>query len=78
MMKELHESVAGTAKEMTIKQSEGFRVRMEKHEVLSPKGLYSLDLIQENLKDGEVVDSQTYNFFMTKSELNTLAYALTL
>jgi len=77
-MKELHESVAGTAKEMTIKQSEGFRVRMEKHEVLSPKGLYSLDLIQENLKDGEVVDSQTYNFFMTKSELNTLAYALTL
>ena len=77
-MKELHESVAGTAKEMTIKQSEGFRVRMEKHEVLSPKGLYSLDLIQESLKDGEVTDSQTYNFFMTKSELNTLAYALTL
>jgi len=78
MMKELHESVAVTAKEMTIKQSEGFRVRMEKHEVLSPKGLYSLDLIQENLKDGKVIDSQTYNFFMTKSELNTLAYALTL
>jgi len=77
-MKELHESVAVTAKEMTIKQSEGFRVRMEKHEVLSPKGLYSLDLIQENLKDGKVIDSQTYNFFMTKSELNTLAYALTL
>ena len=77
-MKELHESVAGTAKEMTIKQSEGFRVRMEKHEVSSPKGLYSLDLIQESIKDGEVTDSQTYNFFMTKSELNTLAYALTL
>ena len=77
-MKELHESVAGTAKEMTIKQSEGFRVRMEKHEVLSPGGLFSLDIIQESLKDGEVTDSQTYNFFMTKSELNTLAYALTL
>jgi hypothetical protein len=77
-MKELHESVAGTAKEMTIKQSEGFRVRMEKHEVSSPKGLFSLDIIQESLKDGEVTDSQTYNFFMTKSELNTLAYALTL
>ena len=75
---ELHESVAGTAKEMTIKQSESFRVRMEKHEVLAPKGLYSLDLIQESLKDGKVTDSQTYNFFMTKSELNTLAYALTL
>ena len=77
-MKELHESVAGTAKEMTIKQSEGFRVRMEKHEVSSPKGLFSLDIIQESLKDGEVTDSQTYNFFMTRSELNKLAYALTL
>jgi hypothetical protein len=78
MMMELHESVAGTAKEMTIKQSESFRVRMEKHEVINPKGLYSLNIIQESLKDGEVTDSQTYNFFMSKSELNTLAYSLTL
>jgi hypothetical protein len=77
-MKELHESVAGTAKEMTIKQSESFRVRMEKHEVSSPKGLFSLDIIQESLKDGMVQHTATYNFFMTKSELNTLAYALTL
>jgi hypothetical protein len=77
-MKNLHESVAGSAKEMTIKQSESFRVRLEKHEVLNPNGLFSLDIIQENLKDGKVTDSQTYNFFMTKSELNTLAYALTL
>ena len=77
-MKNLHESVAGTAKEMTIKQSEGFRVRLEKHEVLNPKGLFSLDIIQESLKDGKVSDSQTYNFFMTKEELQSLAYALTL
>ena len=76
-MKELHESVAGTAKEMIIKQSEGFRVRMEKHEVLAPKGLFSLDIIQESLKDGQVQDSQTYNFFMTKEELQTLAHGLT-
>jgi hypothetical protein len=77
-MKNLHESVAGSAKEMTIKQSEGFRVRLEKHEVLNPKGLFSLDIIQENLKDGKVSDSQTYNFFMTKEELQSLAHALTL
>jgi hypothetical protein len=74
----LHESVASTRKEMTVKKSEGFRVRLVKHEVLAVNGLFSLDIIQESLKDGEVTDSQTYNFFMTKSELNTLAHALTL
>ena len=74
----LHESVANTRKEMTIKKQDGFQVRLVKHEVLAPKGLFSLDIIQESLKDGEVTDSQTYNFFMTKSELNTLAQALTL
>ena len=51
---------------------------MVKHEVLNPKGLFSLDLIQESLKDGEVQDSATYNFFMTKEELQALAYGLTL
>ena len=73
----LHESVAHTRKEMTVKESEGFRVRMVKHEVISPKGLFSLDLIQESLKDGQVQDSQSYNFFMTKEELQALAYGLT-
>ena len=75
---ELHESVAHTAREAIIKESEGFRVRVKKHEVVSPKGLFSLDIIQESLKEGEIADSQTYNFFMTKEELQRLAYALTL
>jgi hypothetical protein len=73
----LHESVAHTCKEMTIKENEAFRVRLEKHEVISPKGLFSLDIIQESLKDGKVSSSQTYNFFMTKEELQSLAYGLT-
>lgn len=73
----LHESIAHTLKEITIKENEGFRVRMVKHEVVSPKGLFSLDIIQESLKDGDVVSRQTYNFFMTKEELQSLAYGLT-
>jgi hypothetical protein len=77
MMMELHESVAHTRKEITVKENEGFRVRMVKHEVLMPKGVFSLDIIQESLKDGKVADSQTYNFFMTKEELQTLATGLT-
>ena len=76
-MKELHESVAHTAKEIIIKENPGFRIRLEKHEVINPKGLFSLDIIQESLKDGKVADSQTYNFFMTKEELQTLAHGLT-
>ena len=75
-MKNLHESVAHTYKELTVKESDGFRVRIEKHEVISPKGLFSLDIVQESLKDGKVSDSQTYNFFMTKEELQTLANGL--
>jgi len=76
-MRNLHESVADTYKEITVKESEGFRVRMVKHEVLMPKGLFSLDLIQESLKDGKVQDTSVYNFFMTKEELQTLAQGLT-
>lgn len=78
VMKMLHESVLATRKEMIIKESEGFRLRLIKHEVSSPKGLYSVDMIQEGLKeDGAVSQTSTYNFFMTKEELQALAYGLT-
>ena len=74
---ELHESVRNSYKEMTIKEQEGFRLVLKKHEVLMPKGLVSVNLEQQNLKDGEVVDSSTYNYFMTKEELQALATGLT-
>jgi len=74
---ELHESVRNSYKEITIKEQEGFRLVLKKHEVLSPKGLVSVNLEQQNLKDGEVVDSSTYNYFMTKEELQALATGLT-
>ncbi len=77
-MRMLHPDVAGTAKELVIKESEGFRLRMEKWEGISPKGLVSVDLIQESLKeDGSVAYTSTYNFNMTKEELQSLATALT-
>jgi hypothetical protein len=77
-MRNLHPDVAGTAKEMTIKESEGFRLRLEKWESINPKGLYALDLIQESLNDkGEVCYTSTYSFNMTKDELQALADGLT-
>jgi len=73
----LHESVKDTYTETVIKNHEGFRLVLKKHEVLMPKGLFSIDLEQQSIKDGEIVDTAVYNFFMTKEEMSTLAAALT-
>ena len=76
---ELHESIAHTKKEMVIKESEGFRLRMEKWESASPKGLFSVNLTQESLgEEGEVKYSSTYSFNMTKEEIQALAYGLSI
>jgi hypothetical protein len=70
-----HESL--DVKEFVVKEHTGFRVRVRTHEVIAPKGLYSLDFIQESLNDnGEVQSDQTYNFFMTKDEVQTLCQGL--
>lgn len=78
-MRELHNSIKHTAREITIKENQGFRLRLEKWESIAPSGLVSIGLIQESLdKEGEVVYTSTYNFNMTKDELQTLAHGLTL
>ena len=78
-MREIHPDVAGSAKEVVIKESKAYRVRLEKWESVSPKGLFSIDIIQEMFDDkGEVAQSSTYNFHMTKDELEKLAHGLTL
>jgi hypothetical protein len=70
-----HESLE--VKEFIAKEQPGFRVRVRTHEVLAPKGLYSLDFIQESLNEkGEAHSDQTYNFFMTKDEVQTLCNGL--
>jgi len=78
MRTQLHPDVLQTFKEATINESEGFRLRMEKWESVNPKGLFSINLIQESLnEDGEVWQSSTYNFHMTKDEIQKLSYCLT-
>jgi hypothetical protein len=73
----LHESIKDTYKETIIKDHEGFRLVLKRHEVLMPKGLFSVDFVQQSMKDGEVTDTAVYNFFMTREEMTTLASALT-
>lgn len=76
-MRKLHPDVADTAKEVVIKEGLAYRVRLEKWESVNPKGLFNIDLIQESLaEDGSIRDSSTYNFHMTRTELERLAEGL--
>ncbi len=43
----LHESVRQTYKETVIKNHEGFRLVLKQHEVINPKGLFSVDFEQQ-------------------------------
>ena len=71
----LHESIK--QKKFTVKENASYRMRVTQHECLAPAGLYSLDFIQESLKeDGTVRDVQVYNFFMNKEDLKTLCEGL--
>ncbi len=59
-----------------IKENEGFRLVLEKNPCLRPEGLNNIEMTGEQLKDGKVVQSSTYQFFMTRDEMNVLAKAL--
>ena len=60
-----------------IKEKEEYRLTMKKEPCLMPVSLNNVEMIQEQLKDGEVTQTSTYQFFMTQDEMNTLAEALT-
>lgn len=77
MTTQLHPDVLKTFKTATIKESEGFRLRLEKWEATSPKGYYAVNFIQESLnEEGEIWQTSTYNFHMTKEEIQHLTYCL--
>jgi hypothetical protein len=62
---------------VTIKETAWYRLVMEKTPCVAPAGLNNIEFVGEQLKDGEVTDSSTYQFFMTQPELDTLAKAIT-
>lgn len=64
-------------KEFTVKEDNAFRLSVKTQECLAPKGLINLNFVQECLnKDGNVDFTSTYNFFMTKDEINNLIEGL--
>lgn len=62
--------------EQTIKETAEFRLRLRKTPCLKPEGVFNLEFIQEQLRDGDVSASSTYQFFMTDTELQTLCQGL--
>jgi hypothetical protein len=64
-------------KEFTVKETADFRLVGKKTACSKPDGLFSIELSSECLNDrGEVTDRSTYNFFLTKEEIQTLAVKL--
>jgi hypothetical protein len=60
-----------------IKDKEDFRLILKKEPCAAPTGLYNIEMTQEQLKDGKITQSSTYQFFMTENEMTVLAKALT-
>lgn len=61
-------------KEFTVKESTGFRLRVETWECQAPEGLYAVNFINESFdKDGKVDNSSTYNFFLTKDDMSVIS-----
>jgi hypothetical protein len=70
----MHESL--TVTEFTVKENEGFRLRVKGWECLSPKDVYAIEFINECMTDGKVDYASTYNFFLTKEEIAKLCQSL--
>lgn len=61
----------------TVKEDAGYRLRVESWESIAPKGLISVNFVQECLdKDGKVNLSNTYNYNMTREEISNLCQGL--
>ena len=64
-------------KKFTVKEDSAFRVRVESWESVVPQGLMAVDVIQECLNDkGDVDSTSTYNFHMTREEIQLFAKGL--
>ena len=65
-------------KEFIVKENESFRLRVTNRECLAPKGLYNFEFINEQLKDGEITMTSTYNFSLNQSDIDRLIKGLSL
>ena len=63
-------------KDFIAKEAPDFKLRVTVNDCLRPTGVKSLEFINEQYKDGELVGTSTYQFFMTQDEIHTLCQGL--
>jgi len=60
-------------KTFILKEKSDFRLTVKQQRCLKPTDLNSIEFINESLNEkGEVVDTSTYNFFLTPDEIQKL------
>lgn len=59
--------------EFVIKNQPGFRIKVRTWKCVRPSDLNALDFVQEILDDdGNVLNTSTYNFFLSDAEIKSL------
>ena len=61
---------------MVITERSDFRVRLEKNKALMPKNLVNLKFVREQIKDGNVIDSSVYDFYIDENDIESLIDAI--
>ncbi len=65
-------------KEVIIKDTQGFQLRVKKWECAVPKGLYAVHFTQATKNtEGKIDMESTYEFFLDQNDLDKVAEALT-
>jgi hypothetical protein len=59
-----------------IKENKEFRLIVSKTTCVNSRGLKNLEFIRESLKDGKIIDTSTYQFFLSEDEIQILAREL--
>lgn len=63
-------------KEFIAKEAPDFKLRVRMQDCLRPVGVKHVEFVNEQYKDGELVESSTYQFFMTDGEIHKLCHGL--
>lgn len=65
-------------KDIIIKDTAGFQLRVKKWECQSPKGLFAVHFVQASKdKQGNIDNESIYEFFMDQNDINNVAKAFT-
>jgi hypothetical protein len=64
-------------KEIIIKDTPAFQLRVKKWQCQAPQGLFAINFIQATKdKDGNIDNESTYEFFMSQDDINAVSKAI--